>query len=333
MTERVKHLGEFALIDRLIAALPEDVRSSERIHGAGDDCAWWRNNGDRTVVTADTMVAGVHFRLDWTDWRSLGHKLLAVNLSDLASMGAEPKVAIVTLALTGDELVSDLEAMYQGMGELAAIYGVVIAGGDIVRTSGPQVFNLTAIGEVSGDETLMTRAAARPGETILVSGTLGASAAGMRLLATPNPEAKSADLLIADHLRPSPRISLGRLLAASGVRCCMDLSDGLAGDLPKILAASGVGAVVDTTQIPVVPAVHANFPDLWLDLAIRGGEDYELLFTAAPDQVPALQAAAKNVGATLTPVGRITAEPGLTWLDELHNPVRLDQGAWDHFNG
>ncbi|MCA9834971.1 MAG: thiamine-phosphate kinase [Thermomicrobiales bacterium] len=331
MTERVKHLGEFALIDRLIAALPAEVRSNDRVCGAGDDCAWWQNSGDRTVVTADTMVAGVHFRLDWTDWRSLGHKLLAVNLSDLASMGAAPKLAIVTLALTGDELVADLEDMYRGMGELAAIYGVVIAGGDIVRTQGPQVFNLTAIGEVGVGQSLMTRAAARSGDAILVSGTLGASAAGMRLLAEPNPEAKSADLLIADHLRPSPRISLGRLLASSGVRCCMDLSDGLAGDLPKLLTASGVGAIVDTTLIPVAPAVHANFPDLWLDLAIRGGEDYELLFTVSPDQVAALQVAARDVGATLTPIGQITVEPGLIWLDELHHPVRLDVGAWDHF--
>lgn len=331
MSERVRHLGEFVLIERLIAALPEQVRGDTRIHGAGDDCAWWPNSGDRTVVTADAMVAGVHFRLDWTDWRSLGHKLLAVNLSDLASMGAQPKVGIVTLALNGDEQVSDLEAMYRGMGELAAIYDVVIAGGDIVRTAGPQVFNLTAIGEVNVGEQLMTRSAARPGDVVMVSGTLGASGAGWQLLLHPNPEAKSANLLIGDHLRPQPRVSLGRVLAANDVRCCMDLSDGLAGDLPKVLQASGVGARIDTRKIPVLPAVRSLFPDTWLDLALRGGEDYELLFTASPDQVASLSVQAREVGATLTAIGEITAEPGLTWIDELGYPIRLNAGAWDHF--
>ncbi|MCO5214558.1 MAG: thiamine-phosphate kinase [Thermomicrobiales bacterium] len=332
MSERVRHLGEFVLIERLIAALPEAVRGDTRVHGAGDDCAWWRNDGDRTVVTADAMVAGVHFRLDWTDWRSLGHKLLAVNLSDLASMGARPRVGIVTLALTGDEQVSDLEAMYRGMGELAAIYDVVIAGGDIVRTTGPQVFSLTAIGDLQGDDHLMTRSAAKPSEVVMVSGTLGASGAGWQLLLHPNPEAKSGDLLIADHLRPQPRVSLGRMLAANGVRCCMDLSDGLAGDLPKVLQASSVGAMIDTRKIPVVPAVRSLFPDTWLDLSLSGGEDYELLFTTTPDRVAELTALAREVGATVTVIGEIIAAPGLTWIDELGHPIRLDTGAWDHFS-
>ena len=331
MTDRVKHIGEFALIERLLAALPAEVRATDRVHGAGDDCAWWSTRDGTVVATADAMVADIHFRLDWTDWRSLGHKLLAVNLSDLASMGAQPTVAIVTLALTGDELVADLEEMYRGLGELARAYHVAIAGGDIVRTRGPQVLNLTALGEVSAEEPLMTRAAAKVGEVVMVSGTLGASAAGMRLLAEPNPEATTADLLIADHLRPTPRVSLGRFLAAHGVRCCMDISDGLAGDLPKLLQASGVGAIIDTTRIPVVPAVVANFPDLLLDLALRGGEDYELLFTVPPPLVADLQARAREVGATLTAIGEITSEPGITWLDELRQPVRLELGAWDHF--
>lgn len=331
MTERVRHVGEFALIDRLINALPEITRGSSLVHGAGDDCATWKTEGDRSVVTADAMVANVHFRLEWTDWRSLGHKLLAVNLSDLASMGARPRLAIVTLTLTGDELVSDLEDMYRGMGELAGIYNVVIAGGDIVRTNGPQVLNLTAIGDSVADQPLMLRSAAQPGDMVMVSGTLGASAAGWRLLENPNPEAKSADLLIADHLRPQPRISLGQWLAKSGVRCCMDLSDGLAGDLPKILAASGAGATIDTQKIPVVPAVRSLFPNDWLDLAIRGGEDYELLFTASPSIVDRLIAESSEVGATLTVIGQITEKSSLIWLDEFGNPISLDGGAWLHF--
>ena len=224
MTLRVRDLGEFALIDRLLAVLPYAVRGSDSVFGAGDDCAWWQSAAGTTVVTSDALVEGVHFRLEWTDWRSLGHKMIAVNLSDLASMGCAPRVAIVTLALTGDELVADLEDLYRGAGALAEIYGVVIAGGDIVRTSGPIMFSVTAIGEQPAGQSPMQRSLAVPGDIVLVSGTLGASAAGLHLLQHPLPNATTAGLLIAAHTRPAPRVSLGQALIAAGVRCCMDLS-------------------------------------------------------------------------------------------------------------
>src|SRR5690606_22815989 len=120
MTSRVRDIGEFELIDRLLAVLPVNVRGTDTVFGAGVDCAFWKSGDGNTVVTSDAMIEDVHFRLDWTDFRSLGHKMIAVNLSDLASMGCQPRVAIVTLALTGDELVSDLEELYRGAGELAA---------------------------------------------------------------------------------------------------------------------------------------------------------------------------------------------------------------------
>ena len=333
MTLRVRDLGEFALIDRLLAVLPPAVRGSDSVFGAGDDCAYWQSPAGTTVVTSDALVEGVHFRLDWTDWRSLGHKMIAVNLSDLASMGCTPKVVIVTLALTGDEDVSDLEALYRGAGELAEIYGVVIAGGDIVRTGGTIMFSVTALGEQPYGQAPMLRSAAVAGETVLVSGTLGASAAGLHLLQQPMPLAATADLLITAHIRPAPRVALGQLLIACGVRCCMDLSDGLAGDLPKILQASNVGAIIHANAIPVVPAVRALFPDSWLNLAVHGGEDYELLFTAAPGMVSDLVAAATQVGATLTPIGEITAAAGLRFLDANDEEIDVCAAAWDHFAG
>lgn len=333
MSLRVRDLGEFALIDRLIAALPEEARGTDRIAGQQDDCAYWANQRGSSVVTTDALVEGVHFRLDWTDWRSLGHKMLAVNLSDLASMGCDPTLALVTLALTGDELVSDLEEMYRGAGELAAIYGVAIAGGDIVRTRGLLTMSVTAFGHMPKEHRVMVRSAANSGDVILVSGTLGASAAGMQLLLEGRTEPATANLLIGAHLRPSPRVSLGQALIGAGVRCCMDLSDGLAGDLPKILAASGVGARIDMEKIPVLPAIRALFPDDWQRLALHGGEDYELLCTVAPELVDDVITQAREVGATLTPIGEIVYGDQLQFFLE-GEPVPDQQiGAWDHFGG
>lgn len=325
MSQRVRDIGEFALIERLIAALPESARGQDSVFGQQDDCAYWQASTGTTVVTTDALVEGVHFRLDWTDWRSLGHKMLAVNLSDLASMGCVPRTAFVTLALTGDELISDLEELYRGAGELAAIYDVAIAGGDIVRTSGPIVINVTAIGEQVPDLPLMTRSAAKPGDAILVSGTLGASAAGLRLLQENRRDAATAALLIGAHLRPQPRVSLGQALVNAGVRCCMDLSDGLAGDLPKILFASDVGARIDPGKVPFVPAITALFPEERLPLTLHGGEDYELLCTVPPSMVHSVVNAARLVGATLTEIGQITVK------EQDASGFTPDAGGWDHF--
>lgn len=330
MTRLVRDIGEFALIADLERALPDAVRSSAQVPtGIGDDCAVWRPNANhQSVITTDALVDGVHFRLDWTDFRSLGHKSLAINLSDIASMGAQPVLAAVTLALTGQEAVADLVELYRGMGELAATYGVVIAGGDIVRTHGPLMISLTVIGE--GDH-LLRRSGAKVDDVILVSGTLGASGAGLRLLAEEDRGLATAELLIGAHLRPSPRVSLGRFLATTSVTACMDLSDGLTGDLPKILTASGVGALIHTDAIPILPAVRAAFPSDALELALSAGEDYELLLTAPAADVPGIIAGAKEIGATLTPIGTITAESGLRLRAEDGQVHEIQSGGWDHF--
>jgi len=171
---------------------------------------------------------------------------------------------------------------------------------------------------------------AKPGDVVMVSGTLGASAAGLRLLESPQ-AATTADLLIGAHLRPSPRVSLGQELVAAGVRCCMDLSDGLTGDLPKILHQSGVGAVIDSNRIPVLPAVRALFPHDWQQLAMSGGEDYELLCTVPPDLVEDVTTRARVVGATMTAIGEIVAGSGVEYRSG-GKPLNLgDRGAWDHF--
>jgi len=365
--QTVAALGEFALIDRLVAVLAEvGAAAAPDFLGIGDDAAIWTPTpGTRAVITTDSLIAGIHFRLDWTSWRDLGHKALATNLSDVAAMGARPRLATVSLALTGAEPVAGLLDLYRGLGALAALHGVVVAGGDIVASPERLGLHLTVVGESwpDADGALLTRDRARPGDLLAVSGPLGRSAAGLELLQswvvsresregndTPASQQAPAvprlphdsrhptyDYLDAHH-RPTPRIAYGRAIVAAGGRVAMDLSDGLFGDLAKICARSGVGALVEEAALPVPDAVRAAFPDAWLRLATRGGEDYELLFTADAATIDRLRAlcAARDLPAPAI-IGVITAPPADA------PPIRLRRadgreetvggGAFDHFGG
>jgi thiamine-monophosphate kinase len=335
----VRDVGEFGLIAELRAALPAAAVVGPAVAiGIGDDAAVWTPAaGERVVVTTDSLVEQIHFRTDWTDWERLGHKTLAVNVSDLAAMGALPKLAVVTLALRGDERIADLRAFYRGLGALAVRCGLVVAGGDIVRSPAALAFHVAALGETVGGRVL-TRSGARPGDSLAVSGTLGASAAGLRLLALPADDprrlATTAVQVIDAHVKPIPRVALGQVLLQYGASAAMDLSDGLFGDLPKILAASGVAARIDAAAVPVAAAVHALFPNDWLDLATRGGEDYELLFTCSPDAWPGLRDAASEAGSTVTAIGEVEQAGGrpellVRTLDGREEAVA--PGAFDHF--
>ena len=339
MAMTVAEVGEFGLIDALSTALPSAVRQNAIVEvGIGDDAAIWTPQpGTVSVVTTDTLVEGVHFRLDWIDWESLGFKMLAVNLSDLAAMGAVPRLVTVSLGLRGTERLDDLRTMYAGMGGLAEAHGVIVAGGDIVRSPERLMLSVTAIGEVAAGKELR-RSRANVGDLVVVSGTLGASAAGLEVLSHPEKyrDLATTGLLIAAHVRPNPRLALGQLLADAGATSAMDLSDGLLGDLPKILKASRVGARIDSRLLPVAPALRALFPDRnrgrWLDMALRGGEDYELLFTIPPDRFDGLRERAGRTGATVTAIGEITGDATaiiLTELDGTSSPVAA--GAFDHF--
>jgi thiamine-monophosphate kinase len=339
---RVRDVGEFGLIELLAASLPAEVRAAADLPvGIGDDAAVWQPTpGAQIVVTTDSLVERVHFRRDWTDWESLGHKTLAVNVSDLAAMGAIPKLAVISLGLDGGERIDDLQALYSGLGALARRLGMTIAGGDIVRSPQGLILHVTAIGETPGQRVL-TRSGAGVGDLIGVTGTLGASAAGLGLLGLNCDDARrraaTAHHLIEAHLRPEPRVALGAVLLRLGATSAMDLSDGLLGDLPKILAASGVAARLDEKTIPVAAAVRALFPDEWVDLALRGGEDYELLFTAPRRTWDAIDRAAREAGGTVTAIGEVIArESGpstieLVTRDGTRRTVSF--GAYDHFVG
>ena len=330
---RVRDIGEFDLIRHLAGMLPHRGLGHDGILiGIGDDTALWRPNPDQDVaITTDALVEGIHFRLDWTDWTSLGHKMLAVNLSDIAAMGAVPRLATIVLGLTGDELVTDIESLYVGAGTLAAAYDTAIAGGDIVRSPAGLMLSVTLVGSVArGAE--IRRSGAGIGDLVVVSGTIGASAAGMTLLERGDDRSATGPLLVATHLRPTPRVALGQILHGHGVTAAMDVSDGLLGDLPRILDASAVGAEIELTSLPILPAVRALFPDRAETFALRGGEDYELLMTVPEDRFRALRDAARDLAATLTPIGRIV-ERGDTALALLRNGEHITAaaGAFDHF--
>lgn len=246
-------------------------------------------------------------------------------------------MATVSLALTGNESVGDLVDLYRGMGDIAERDGVVLAGGDIVRAPHDFGIHVTVLGSTRGGR-FLTRSNAQPGDVVAVTGTLGAAAAGLALLQLPvddpRRQATTASLLIAAHTRPEPRVLAGRLALEHGAHAAMDLSDGLFGDLPKILAASGVAAVIDLGVIPVAASIRALFPDRWLELATRGGEDYELLFTMPRERFDDLREALDDCGMTVTEIGFI--EP-ISELPELRartlegEVVPVTAGAFDHF--
>lgn len=340
-TERVRDLSEFELIDRLRLVLPPNVRGNAEVPiGIGDDAAVWKvRQGEQVLVTTDSLVENVHFRLDWTGWRDLGWKALAVNLSDIAAMGGHPDLATVSLALTGNEFVSDLEELYRGMGELASLHSVVVGGGDIVRSPHDFSIHVTLLGHTLGNGRLMTRAGARPGDHLFVTGTLGASAAGLALLSLPASDprraATTAPRLIEAHLRPMPRIETARNAMAMQASACMDLSDGLFGDIEKLLTRSGVAAIIELDQIPIAAAVRALFPDRALEFATRGGEDYELLLTVPDEAYGHFVAMMNEYDETVTRIGEIIARDKGAPNLFVHTPngsiQPVEPYAFDHF--
>lgn len=335
---RVRDVGEFRLIELLADALHADGLSSPHSpawtlrQGVGDDAAVWDASSGTRVLSTDTMVDGVHFELGRIDWRDLGWKIMAVNLSDIAAMGCAPACSVVTLGLPGDLPVDGLVEMYRGMSDASSVYGGAVVGGDIVRS--PVFFVTAAMEGVSvvasdGEDVVLLRNAAQVGDIVAVTGVLGDSAGGLRMLRDGRPfDGESARLANA-HFRPSPRIVVGYEIARAGGRAAIDVSDGLLGDLAKLCDASGVGAVVHAQDVPVSPVLKDRFPNDWLSLALTGGEDYELLF-AAPERVALDVVAAVAVPVTI--VGEIVdSSRGIVVADECGRTIQTEAGGWDHF--
>ena len=331
----ISELGEFGLIELVqrwtqpgpspVGAVPYRIAV-----GNGDDTAaiTFPAGSLTELYTTDTMVDGVHFTAATTPWRDLGWKAVASNVSDVAAMGGAPAAALVTLGLPPDTPVAGVKELYAGMMEICGEFGAHIIGGDMVRS--PVAFVTVALtGICSGPP--MVRTAAEPGHLVAVTGPLGSSAGGLRqLLAGDVPDQSSE--LVRQHRRPCPHVAAGKALAAAGVRCAMDVSDGLADDLGKLCSASGVSAVIYADKAPAIPALKTAFPDDWLDLALYGGEDYVLLFTAPSDIMDAAMTRLPPGGAVIGEV-KDGAPGSVVVLDE-HGAPRSRAGAgWDHFAG
>ena len=278
MTESLADIGESGLIERIAK---EAFTSPDMALRFQDDAALWQHGDGWLIASTDALVEDVDFRLHTFSWEDIGWKALAVNLSDIAAMGGEPHGAFVTLCLPAGIDVADVTAFYRGMSQLAAETQTPIVGGDL-SSSRHVVVSVTVVGEVDSQECVLRRSAARPGDQIAVTGVLGSASAGLRLLETVESGMEEiAERFVAAQRRPVPRLRAGRALVAAGVRCGMDISDGLAADLRKLCAASGVSAEIMLPQVPTDPDLPTVFGDSFRTQAIAGGEDFELLFTAS----------------------------------------------------
>jgi len=271
--------GEFELIASLVGRL-DPARDGL---GIGDDAAAWPPSPGRLVVaTTDMLVEGIHFSLDWTSPRDHGWKALAVNLSDLAAMGAVPGRALISVALLPEQAAL-VEEMYEGLTELARLTETRVVGGDTVRSPGPLVVNVVLVGEAEPGR-LLRRGGALPGDLLLLTGSVGASAAGLALFLDGDRDLLSrpeAALLMAAHNRPSPRLAAGRALARLGLGCAIDISDGVISEAWHVAQASGVVIRLDTDRLPLEAAAVVLLGEAKArQLALSGGEDYQLLFTA-----------------------------------------------------
>lgn len=309
--------------DALIAMLAGELPAVRQTHLAiGDDAAVIDlPGGDALLVTTDILMEDVHFRLRWGDFAALGWKALAQNLSDIAAMGGTPTHAVIALALPPAWTPADAAALYRGVAELAALSGTDVVGGDTIRSAGPLTISVTVLGRVAVGE-LLTRAGAHPGDAIFVTGTLGRAAAGLRALECSLPIPPELETAVQAQLRPQPRLQAARALAmmAGVVTAMMDLSDGVATDLHRLCRAGGVGAVLERNCVPIDPVVNATCRWLAnagqqcdpLELALCGGEDFELLLSAPSEAEPLLRAAIAPL--PLTRIGAITTAPDRSML-------------------
>jgi thiamine-monophosphate kinase len=329
--------GEFALIERIAGLLP--TCRADLLVGIGDDAAVLKSGKKqrRLVVTTDMLFEDVHFRLSWMDPYHLGWKAVAVNLSDVAAMGAKPTFTFVSIALAGDTPVAFVDELYRGMRDVCARHGTLIAGGDTNVSPQRLVINVTQMGVV-GKKRLALRSCARPGDVLIVTGSLGDAAAGLVLLEAHGREGAEtiAPEAVAAQLQPRPRVREARAaVRTGGVTAMMDLSDGLTGDLRKLCRASGMGARVAVENVPVGEgarraAVACNADAaLW---ALHGGEDYELLIAAAPRRAHAVCAAIAQTGTPAVIIGEITQGREIVLRRENGTQEAVRQG-WDHFAG
>lgn len=323
-------LGEFGLIEAL--------RHRARVGGhgwaetIGDDAALLRPRaGQELALTADALVEGVHFRWETTDGKALAHKTLAVNLSDLAAMGARPRGFLLSLALPPIAVPERLDGFVSGLLAASRRWACPLVGGDIV-SSPAWMFSVTAVGELPRGKALLRRGA-RAGDRLMLTGQVGGSALGLALLEAGAASEPAARRFVRRHRKPEPRLEAGQKLRASGLAtAALDVSDGVAQDVSHLAAASGVAAEIDVEALPHPRGFADACARLGLDpdvLALSGGEDFELLFSVAAKAPPAA-AIAKRLGCPVREIGRLRPGRGVSVLRN-GEPIDLQRLGFDHF--
>jgi thiamine-monophosphate kinase len=341
--------SEFDFIKRIRHRAPKQL-TPNLVFGIGDDAAILREHeGRETLVTVDLLVEDVDFKLEYAPPRFLGHKALAVSLSDIAAMGGAPAYSLLTLGVPRRFQISNpesqifFEEFFAGYFALAEKHSVSLIGGDISSTPDRLTIDSIVIGHCRAGQAVR-RSGARPGDAIYLTGVVGASAAGLKLLlngARVNEgEGGLAQSALRAHLKPEPPVAFGRLIAERGLAHSMiDVSDGMGQDLLRICEESGAGAIVDFDSVPVAPVAEdvglVSKVEEALDFAVQGGEDFELLFTASGDDEAELLEIAARCGVKLTRIGEITPA-NQTWPGPLINrggkikPMSIR--GFDHFD-
>ena len=314
----VSDLSERELITRIQQRLPPPP--GWLTIGIGDDAAVVEPERNRLdVLSVDALVEGVHFDRAFTPPEAIGHRALAVNLSDLAAMGAAPRLCLLSLVLPPAWPLADFEAMIDGLLRLAGRHRMHVAGGNLARSPGPLVIDITVSGTLKRRQ-VSTRGGARPGDELYVSGSIGGAAAGLDMLREARTrgsheaarEGAGDEACTKRYLYPEPRIRLGQLLARNrAASASVDLSDGLADGVHRLAEASGVGVIVDADALPIEPAARTWFAARSNDAlgrSVSGGDDYELLFAVRPRTRRRLSAAARHGGVPLTRIGVCTED-------------------------
>ena len=320
--------SEQQLIDDFCKIIGNTSGQSNLIIGIGDDAAAYKSEGF-TVQTTDALVENIHFDLSYTSFYDLGWKAIAVNQSDLAAMGAVPKYFLITIGIPKSVDRNDLIELYKGFKEILNYGGGEIIGGDLVK-SNELFISVSATGFCQMDKTdplLMRRDSAKPGELVAVTGSVGNSGGGLKLLKSNSPDFKSLKDI---HLKPQPKVKEGLLFSELGVKTCIDISDGLVTDATRISKASNVSITLDTDNIPITNELKKAFPDNWLNLSLNGGEDFELIITGTRELVLEIK---KQPDIKLTIIGSVEKRSSklLTLLESDKSKPQLQSSGWDHF--
>ena len=309
--------------------------------GVGDDAAVLRFDAGHIVLTADAMVDGVHFLSESMSWYDMGWKCIVSNQSDIAAMGARPEHAVLTLAIPATTRVGDLDEILCGVIGALDRYGGRLVGGDTVSSENI-IISVAMTGRLVGKQRPLTRDAARSGQLIAVTGPLGGSAGGLKVMNEMLSKDESASVsdygqtLLNAHFRPTPRVDLAEAMVNSGAECAMDVSDGLLLDLERICVASGVDAVIHAARVPIEPALESAYPKRATELALTGGEDYELVYVTDADAIAEVNASqpgcrAADFGIIGEIVPRRGTDADVTVMDESGCAIEFDAKGWDHF--